>query len=85
MSNLTLEYMNKLDEAVRIRTDRLNSLVRIVDEIRSSYKAMSFNQLNEAIRDVVGMQKEIAEHREFLAKARKERDAFFACPVKGVA
>ena len=80
--SMTLEYINKLDEAVRIRTDRLNSLIRIVDEIRNSYKAMSFNQLNEAIREVVGMQKEIAEHREFLAKAKKERDAFFAYPTK---
>jgi hypothetical protein len=71
-------YIESLEEAIRIRTDRMNSLIKVVADIRNNYKAMSVNQLNEAIRDVVGMQKEIAEHRDFLAKAKKEIAAFYA-------
>ena len=80
MKHPTLDYINELRQAILARTDRINHLVNMVEEIRSCYKAMAPNQLNEAIRDVVGMQKEIAEHREFLKKAQKEVDEYFASP-----
>ena len=79
---MSKDYIDALREAIRVRKDRVDSLLKMTDEIRASYKAMSPNQLNEAIRDVVGMQKEIAEHREFCMKARKEIESFFANPIK---
>lgn len=75
-------YVVKLEEAIRIRTDRMNSLVKIIERNRANYSAMSLNQLNRAIRENVSFQKEIAKHREFLTKAKKERDSFYANPTK---
>ena len=76
-----LDYIDELREAIRIHKDRVVSLTNMINDIRSSYKVMSPNQLNEAIRDVNGMKRELEEHRKFLEKAKKEVDTFYACPV----
>lgn len=81
MKQPTLDYILNLRNAVLTRTEEINRLTKLIIEARGSYNAMAPNQLNEAIRDVVGMRAQIEEHKAFCEKAKKEIDAYFAQPV----
>lgn len=81
MKQPTLDYILELHNHIIFRTERIEQLERMISIVRSSYKVMSPNQLNEAIRDVNGMKREIAEHKKYCEQAQKEVDAFFANPA----
>lgn len=74
----TLDYILNLRNAVLARTDEIKHLTKMIEETRGSYCVMAPNQLNEAIRDVVGMHRQIEEHKAFCEKAKKEIEAYFA-------
>lgn len=81
MKHPTLDYILGLRNAILARTDRVEHLEHLIRDAQSKYKEMSYHQLLEAVRDVVGMRKEIAEHKKFCKNAQKEVDAYFASPI----
>ena len=81
MKQPTLEYILELHNHIIFKTERIAQLERMISIMRSTYKVMSPDQLNVAIRDVNGMKREIEEHKEYCRKAQKEVDAFFANPA----
>lgn len=81
MKQPTLDYILNLRNAILARTEEIKHLTRLIEEMRSHYSAMAPNQLNEAIRDVVGMHKQIEAHKAFCEHAQKEVDAYFASPA----
>lgn len=75
---MTLNYVNNLKEVIAVRTERVEHLEKMINDARSRYKSMTPEQLNEAVRDVTGMKREIEEHRKFCEKAKREVATFFA-------
>ena len=80
MKQPTLDYILELRNHIIFKTERIEQLERMISLVRSSYKAMSPNQLNEAIHGVNSMKREIAEHKKYCESAQKEADAYFANP-----
>ena len=81
MKQPTLDYILNLRNAILARTEEIKHLTKLIEEMRSHYSVMAPNQLNEAIRDVVGMHKQIEAHKAFCERAQKEVDAYFASPT----
>ena len=81
MKQPTLEYILELHNHIVFKTERIGQLNRMISIIRSKYKDMTDSQLEEAIRDGKGMEREIAEHKKYCEKAQKEVDAYFANPA----
>jgi ppGpp synthetase/RelA/SpoT-type nucleotidyltranferase len=75
---MTLNYVKELRRAIAVRTDRVNHLEKMIDDIHSRYKSMAPEQLNEAVRDIAGMRRELEDHRKFCDKAKREVATFFA-------
>ena len=80
MKQPTLDYILELHNHIVFKTERIAQLNRMISIIRSKYKDMTDSQLEEAIRDVKGMEREIKEHKKYCEDAQKEVDAFFANP-----
>lgn len=80
MKQPTLDYILELHNHIIFKTERIAQLERLISAVRSKYKIMTPDQLNEAIRDVNGMKREIAEHKKYCESAQKEVDAYFANP-----
>ena len=78
MKTMTIDDALNLHNFIVEKSARVASLEKIVAEIRSDYKNMADSQLNEAVRDVAGMLKEIEEHKAWMAKAREMLNKFFA-------
>lgn len=75
---MTMNYVKELKMAIAVRTDRVNHLEKMIDDIHNRYKSMTPEQLNEAVRDIAGMRRELEDHRKFCEKARREVATFFA-------
>ena len=75
---MTMNYVKELKRAIAVRTDRVNHLEKMIDDIHDRYKSMTPEQLNEAVRDIAGMRRELEDNRKFCEKAKREVAAFFA-------
>lgn len=78
MKYTTLDDINVLESLISIKTDKINHLTKQVEDIRSRYNTMTDSQLAEAIRDVQGMKKGIAEARTWIKNAKETVRKFFA-------
>lgn len=81
MKTPTLDEILTLRNFVLEKTERINHLTRMINKARESYKGMTVAQLEEAVRDVAGMRREIEQHKKWCEDAKKCINAFFACPV----
>ena len=74
----TIETIAQLDELILAKTDRINALNRMIIDARRRYATMTDAQLNEAVRDVAGMKREISEHNAWIEKAQARIAKFYA-------
>ena len=77
---MTLDEALLLHNFIVVKTDRVNHLERMINVARTQYKNMSKEQLEEAIRDIAGMKREIEEHKKWMNDAQKIIDEYFKCP-----
>lgn len=81
MKTPTLNEILQLRNFVLEKTERVEHLERMIIKAQESYKGMTRAQLEEAVRDVAGMRREIEQHKKWCEDAKKRINAFFACPV----
>ena len=81
MKHMTLDEALLLHNFIVEKTARVEHLERMINMARASYKHMTPAQLNEAVRDIAGMRKEIEAHKAWIKEAQKMIDDYFKCPT----
>jgi len=76
MSIKSMSMKNELDRIILEKTNRAEALERLIADARSRYGRMTDKQLAEAMRDVAGMKKEIADLHSWCAWAKLQINKF---------
>jgi wobble nucleotide-excising tRNase len=77
MKQPTLNEILQLRNIVLEKTEEVAHYQRVIADIRATYKSMSKEQLEQAVRDIREMEGIIAEHDKFCNEARKTINEFF--------
>jgi hypothetical protein len=85
MKTTNINMINELQAILRAKTDRINHINKIVAEIRKNYPTMTTNELIESIHEVRGLEKELAQHKEWCAWAKDQISRLFAPAMKEIA
>ena len=81
MKHMTLDDALLLHNFIVEKTARVEHLERMINMARAQYKHMTPAQLNEAVRDIAIMRKEIEAHKAWMKEAQEKIDEFFRCPT----
>lgn len=85
MKTTNINMIHELQAILRAKTDRIEHISKIVAEIRQNYPIMTTKELLESIHEVRGLEKELAQHKEWCAWAKDQISRFYAPATKGVA
>ncbi len=66
-----------LREIILAKTDRVESLERMADEIRATYGNMNNDQLEKAYQNTREMEREIEKHKAWIKEAKAQINRFY--------
>lgn len=78
MKYTTMKEIIDLETLVAAKMDRISSLKKMVKEIRSSYRDMTDSELEDAVKAVAEIHRDMKEDKEWVAKANDTISKFFA-------
>ena len=75
------KYYNDLHQAILTRTDRMNAIERIANDIEARAKSMTLSEKLNAIQEVRSMRKEVESEKKELARMNREWRSHYAPAV----
>ena len=77
MKYATLEEILEIKQLLNEKNERIAALEKMLDDVTARYMSMTDAQLKEAIRDIEGTRKEIAEEKKWCEWAKAKIRKFY--------